>query len=95
VHKLHQVVQPIVRRISETELCESLQEQRTILKHQHKCGPDIEGRPDLLQYGGTYVGRTHISSDRKKTRETAVLQLTTMFVLCRTYWQQVIQMNCM
>jgi len=69
VHKSHQVVQQIVRRISERELSESLPEQRTVLKHQHKCGPEIEGRADLLQYGGARVGCTHISSDRKDTRD--------------------------
>lgn len=58
-----------MRRISERELSESLPDDRTVLKHLHKCGPEIEGRPDLLQYGGARVGRVHISSDRKDRRD--------------------------
>jgi len=31
----------------------------------------------------------------EKTEETAVSELTTTFVLCATYWQQIFQTNCM
>jgi len=65
VNKSHQVVQQIVRRISERELSETLLEDRTVLKHKHKSGPEIEGRPHLLQYGGARVGHTHIASDSR------------------------------
>ena len=69
VRKSHQVVQQIVRRISEKELSESSPEEKTVLKHQHNCGPEIEGRPDLLQYGGAIVGSTHVASDRRDERD--------------------------
>jgi len=69
VNKSHQIVQQIVRRISERELSETLPEDRMVLKHKHKCGPEIEGRPHLLQYGGALVGHTHIASDRREQRD--------------------------
>jgi len=69
VHKSHHVVQQIVRRLSERDVCDSLPEDETLLKHRHKAGPQIEGRPDLIQYGGAQVGRTHISSDRRDQRD--------------------------
>jgi len=37
VKKLHQVVQQIVRQISEKQFTGSLLEDRTVLKHQHRC----------------------------------------------------------
>lgn len=73
VHKSHQVVQQIVRRLSERELSDSVPETKTVLKHQHKCGPEIEGRPDLHQYGAAQVGRVHISSDRRDQRDCCFL----------------------
>ena len=69
VNKSYQVVQQVVRRLSERELSDNFPEDRTILKHQHKCGPEIKGRPDLLQYGSACIGRTHISSDKKDLRD--------------------------
>jgi len=41
VHKSQQVAQQIVRQISERELSDSIPEDQTVLKHQHKCGPDL------------------------------------------------------
>jgi hypothetical protein len=69
VHKLHHVLKQMERRISEREVSGMLPECRTGLKHRHKCGPEIEGRPDLLQYGSAQVDRTYISSDRRDQRD--------------------------
>jgi len=96
VNKSHQVVQQIVRRISERELSETLPEDRTVLKHRHKCGPEIEGRPHLLQYGSALVGHSHTACDRRGQNDccSAVSGLTTMSVLSATFWQKVIQAIC-
>jgi len=51
VHKSHHVVQQIASGLSEREVSNTLPENRTVLKHRHHNGPQIEGRPDLLQYG--------------------------------------------
>ena len=60
------MVQQIVRQISEKELGESLPEDKTVLKHLHNCGPEIEGRPDLLLLA------VHIMPVTEYIRETAV-----------------------
>jgi len=62
-----------VRRISERELSETLPDDRTVLKHKHTCGPEIEGKPHLLQYGRAVVGHTHIASDRRDERDCFIV----------------------
>lgn len=68
-HKSRQVVQQIVRQISDRQLSDDLPEDGTVLKNQHKCGPEIEGRPDQLLYRGAQVGHMHISADRRDQRD--------------------------
>jgi len=65
VNKSHQIVQQIVRRISERELSEAVPGDKTVLKHKHSSGPEIDGMSHLLQYGGAVVGRLHIATDRQ------------------------------
>lgn len=69
VRKSHQVVQQIVRRLSEKELSDGVPEKKLLLKHLHKRGPEIEGREDMLQYGSAQIGSIHLSNYSRDKRD--------------------------